>query len=252
MEPTRRLALMIDGDNAQASLLAQMLAEVSKYGTVIIRRVYGDWTEANMKPWKEVLHSYALQPVQQFRYTTGKNATDSALIIEAMDVLYTADVDGFCIASSDSDFTRLATRIREKNLFVMGIGRKNTPRAFVNACDVFVYTENLQTEETPADLIPAQTSLSASKISAENEPAPLEKLFRQAFDLAVQDDGWANLGAVGNSLRQLDSGFDPRTYGYKVLSQLVQANRSFIEMRKLKTKSGSSVIYIRLKDAYQG
>ncbi|MBZ0290265.1 MAG: NYN domain-containing protein [Anaerolineae bacterium] len=252
-ETNRRLALMIDGDNAQAALLPEMLAELSKYGILTIRRVYGDWTEPEMKSWKEVLHTYALQPVQQFRYTVRKNATDSALIIDAMDILYTAGVDGFCIASSDSDYTRLATRIREKNLFVLGIGRQNTARAFVNACDVFVYTENLQsledagvhTEVTASIAIPESVNETAAEDAADF--TRLEGLFRTAFELAVQDDGWAHLGAVGSFLRQLDPAFDPRTYRHKQLSQLVEANSSFIETQKRKSKSGNADIYIRLK-----
>src|SRR5512142_3265346 len=140
---TRRIAMLIDGDNAQPSLIGNMLAEASKYGLVIIRRIYGDWTTANMNGWKETLQTYAIQPIQQFRYTVGKNATDSAMIIDAMDILHSGVVDGFCLVSSDSDYTRLATRIRETGIFVMGIGEKKTPKPFVNACDVFVYTENL-------------------------------------------------------------------------------------------------------------
>jgi uncharacterized LabA/DUF88 family protein len=250
VETNRRLALLIDGDNAQAALLEQMLAEVSKYGTLTIRRVYGDWTEPTMKSWKEVLHNYALQPHQQFRYTTGKNATDSALIIDAMDILYTAGVEGFCIASSDSDYTRLATRIREKNLFVMGIGRSSTARAFVNACDVFVYTENLQAETVTQPDIPLPSDTPPASESSREEvtqTAGLLGMFRKAFDLVVQDDGWATLAQVGNSLRQLDPGFDPRTYGHKLLSQLAQSYPDFIEIRKKKTKNGSAV-YVRLKN----
>jgi len=251
MDTTRRLALMIDGDNAQASLLPKILAEVSKYGTMIIRRVYGDWTEPEMKSWKVVLHNYALQPVQQFRYTQGKNATDSALIIDAMDILYTAGVDGICIVSSDSDYTRLATRIREKNQFVLGIGRNTTPRAFVNACDVFVYTENLQTDSEASipEIVPVTDKKSASEKAGEQaaEPAGLETLLRTAYELAVKEDGWAHLGAVGGFLRQLDPGFDPRTYGHKLLSQLVQAYPDLIKMQKRKSKSGHEVIYVRVK-----
>jgi uncharacterized LabA/DUF88 family protein len=249
METNRQIALMIDGDNAQASLLPQMLAEVSKYGTMIFRRVYGDWTEPSMKSWKEVLHNYALQPIQQFRYTTGKNATDSALIIDAMDLLYTAGVNGFCIASSDSDYTRLATRIREKNLFVMGIGRNLTPAAFVNACDVFVYTENLQaiTDNTEAaPTLNVKPTTKASVADSKNS-AKLEKLFRTAFELAVEEDGWAKLSAMGSSLRQLDPGFDPRTYGHTQLSQLVKAHPKFIETREVTSSGGHVHLQIRLK-----
>jgi uncharacterized LabA/DUF88 family protein len=252
METNRRLALMIDGDNAQASLLPQMLAEVNKYGTIIIRRVYGDWTEPEMKSWKEALHTYALQPVQQFRYTVGKNATDSALIIDAMDILYTAGVDGFCIASSDSDYTRLATRIREKDLFVLGIGRNLTPRSFVNACNIFVYTENLQAiaDEASREAAPPPAAGSPDEAGMDAaSPARFRELFRTAFDTAVLDNGWAHLAAVGNALRQIDPAFDPRTYGHRLLSQLVRAYPDFIEVRKAKSKGGSNVILIRLKDS---
>lgn len=248
METNRRLMLMIDGDNAQAALLPQMLAEVSKYGVMKIRRVYGDWGSPQLKPWKDLLHTYALKPEQQFSYTSGKNATDIALIIDAMDFINTAGVDGICIVSSDSDYTPLATRIREKNLFVMGIGRSSTPRAFVNACDVFVYTENLRSN---VEAVSSGSPLPASK--PEDEPVPtndeahIEGLFRSAFDAAVQDDGWAHLGTYGSSLRQLDPGFDPRTYGHKLLSQLVQADPNFFETQKRASKGGNEVIYIRLK-----
>jgi uncharacterized LabA/DUF88 family protein len=252
MGTNRRLALMIDGDNAQAALLPEMLAEVSKYGVMTIRRVYGDWTTPQLGRWKEVLHAYALKPEQQFSYTSGKNATDSALIIDAMDIIYTAGVDGICIVSSDSDYTRLATRIREKNLFVMGIGREGTPRAFVNACDVFVYTENLQPladvskTEVPMSITIMEDS-DAPSIEDTTDPARLERLFRTAFDSAVQDDGWAHLGTVGSFLRQLDPGFDPRTYGHKQLSQLVQAFPDFLEIQKRAITGGSEAIYIRLR-----
>jgi uncharacterized LabA/DUF88 family protein len=257
MEATRRLALMIDGDNAQATLLPQILAEVSKHGVMTIRRVYADWTTPQLKSWKEVLHTYALKPEQQFAYTSGKNATDSALIIDAMDIIYTAGIDGICIVSSDSDYTRLATRIREKNLFVMGIGRSMTPRAFVNACDLFVFTENLQ---SPSD-IDSNPEVRGSNPSFDNGIAvitedinPIEhlkKLLQTAFDSAVQDDGWASLANIGSFLRQLDPSFDPRTYGYKQLSQLVlmlvHDFPDFIELQKRPTKNGGEVIYLRVK-----
>ena len=153
MSDSRPIAILIDGDNAQPSLIEHVLAETAKYGIVTTRRVYGDWTTPQMTGWKDSLNSFAVQPMQQFRYTVGKNATDSALIIDAMDLLHGGTVGGFCIVSSDSDYTRLATRIREQGLFVMGVGRSDTPKAFVNACEVFVYTENL----TPGtdDKVPA-------------------------------------------------------------------------------------------------
>jgi len=251
MADQRRLALLIDGDNAQASLLGQMLAETSKYGVVTIRRVYGDWTMPEMKSWKQALHIYALQPVQQFRYTVGKNATDSAMIIDAMDVLYTAGVDGFCLVSSDSDYTRLATRIREKNQFVMGIGRQTTPRAFVNACDVFVYTENLQAEEASVASAPPDTSRAPVSTAAGAAPdetdTPLIQLFRTAFELSVQENGWASLSMMGNKLRQLDPGFDPRTYGHRQLLLLLQAHPELFDIKRTK-KSGRTNIAVRLRE----
>ena len=143
-----KIALLIDGDNAQPSLINKILTEAGKYGSITIRRIYGDWTTANMKGWKDTLNNNAIQPIQQFRYTTGKNATDSAMIIDAMDILHSDQVDGFCLVSSDSDYTRLATRIREMGYFVVGIGKQITPKAFVNACNLFIYTENLMPRES--------------------------------------------------------------------------------------------------------
>jgi hypothetical protein len=245
----RRIAMLIDGDNAQPSLISNMLAEVSKYGLVIIRRIYGDWTTANMNGWKDTLQSYAIQPIQQFRYTIGKNATDSAMIIDAMDVLYEKGVDGFCLVSSDSDYTRLATRIREKGIFVMGIGKKNTPRAFVNACDVFVFAENLQPETAGSQRrTESKKSNGGGQAEAEqpsSEPLPLLK---RAFDLAVQDDGWAFLGVMGSHVRQLDPSFDPRTYGYKQLSALVKAYTKVFDLKMGKKGDGTFNVYVRLKE----
>lgn len=241
-DETRRLAMLIDSDNIESSLIREIIAESSKYGLVSIKRIYGDWTEANMRPWKEILHTYALQPVQQFRYTVGKNATDSALIIDAMDILNEGAMTGFCLVSSDSDYTRLATRIREKGLFVMGIGHSNTPKAFVNACDVFTYTENLLTDSKLRTSASKQTTKTESVSS---DPLPLIK---SAFDMSVQDDGWAFLGTVGGHLRQLDPGFDPRTYGYKQLTQLIKSYSSDFEVKGKKGKSGATEVYIRLID----
>jgi hypothetical protein len=225
-----------------------MLAEASKYGLVIIRRIYGDWTTANMNGWKDTLQTYAIQPIQQFRYTIGKNATDSAMIIDAMDVLYEGGVDGFCLVSSDSDYTRLATRIREKGFFVMGIGKKSTPRAFVNACDVFVFTENLQMEAQAQK----QPAITKSKVNGAEviEQAPLEPLplLKRAFDLAAGDDGWAFLGVMGSHIRQLDPSFDPRTYGYKQLSALMRAYPKIFDLKTGKKGDGTFNVYVRLKE----
>ena len=240
----RRIAMLIDGDNAQPSLIGKILAETGKYGLITIRRIYGDWTTPSMKSWKNTLHTYAIQPVQQFRYTTGKNATDSAMIIDAMDILYSGGVNGFCVVSSDSDYTRLATRIREKGFFVMGIGKKITPRAFVNACEIFVYTENLGLEDD------ADSSITPTEVTdtAEETLPDLMTLLKSAFDLAVQDNGWAFLGVLGSRLRQLDPGFDSRTYGYKQLSLLIRAHSDVFAIRQVKNPDGNSAIYVRPKD----
>jgi uncharacterized protein (TIGR00288 family) len=246
----RRMAILIDGDNAQSSLISNMLAETSKYGNVIVRRIYGDWTTANMNGWKDVLQTHAIQPIQQFRYTIGKNATDSAMIIDAMDILYDNRVDGFCLVSSDSDYTRLATRIREKGIYVMGIGKKMTPRAFVNACDLFVFTENLAKENQPSR--PLDQKKKGDKVDKPKEvEAPPEEplpLLKQAFDLAVQDDGWAFLGVMGTHLRQLDPSFDPRTYGYKQLSMMIRAYVNVFELKTGKKGDGTFNVYVRLKE----
>lgn len=232
--PTRFIALLIDGDNAQPSLIVQVLAETAKYGSISVRRIYGDWTTQQMNGWKDSLHAHAVQPMQQFRYTTGKNATDSALIIDAMDLLHSDTVSGFCIVSSDSDYTRLATRIREQGLFVMGIGQSKTPKSFVNACDMFVYTENLVPEDKPK--------------SARQRPAgdgDWTRTVAQAIEMALQDDGWAFLGAVGNHVQQLDPAFDSRSFGHKQLSLLIKSRADLFKTRESKTKNGSANLHVR-------
>ena len=236
-----KIAILIDGDNAQASLLPQMLVEAGRYGLVTVRRIYGDWTTNSMNSWKDVLNFHAVQPVQQFRYTIGKNATDSAMIIDSLDILHSGVVDGFCLVSSDSDYTRLATRIRESGVFVMGIGEKKTPKPFVNACDVFVYTENLVPEEKRTS---PRSSRSPQKTKEEKEPIPL---LRKAFEMSVQEDGWSLLAVMGNMLYQLDPGFDPRTYGHKQLSRLIGSYKGYFEQRSVET-NGSTLFYVRMKE----
>jgi hypothetical protein len=240
--PRHKIAMLIDGDNAQAGLLPQMLVEAARYGQVTVRRIYGDWTTANMNSWKETLNFHAFQPIQQFRYTIGKNATDSAMIIDAMDILHSNVVEGFCLVSSDSDYTRLATRIRETGIFVMGIGEKKTPKAFVNACDVFVYTENLAPEKKKPRRTQKKNHDKPSKTEA--DPMPL---LEQAFDMAVQEDGWARLDLMGNALYQLDPGFDPRTYGQSQLSRLVRNLKDQFEMRS-QEMNGSTLFLVKMKE----
>ena len=245
--------MLIDGDNAQSSLLPQILVEAGKHGLVTVRRIYGDWTTPNMNSWKDILNYHAIQPIQQFRYTIGKNATDSAMIIDAMDILHNGVVDGFCLVSSDSDYTRLATRIRESGTFVMGIGEKKTPKPFVNACDVFVYTENLVTDQKRpkrTSVKPAKPSDNSSTSKKKEEPreeADPMPLLEKAFDIAVQEDGWARLDLMGNALYQLDPGFDPRTYGQRQLSRLVGSLKEYFDM-KTQEIDGSTLFYVKIKE----
>ena len=238
----RKISILIDGDNAQASLLPQMLAETSKYGQVTIRRIYGDWTTASMNSWKKVLNNHAVQPVQQFRYTVGKNATDSAMIIDAMDILHSSDVDGFCLVSSDSDYTRLATRIREAGIFVMGIGEKKTPKPFVNACDLFVFTENLAPKKKPPRSRAAKAK--ATPRTADPEPIPLLK---KAFEIAVREDGWASMAMLGNALYQIDPSFDPRSYGHGQLSRLIGKYKQYFELRT-QENNGTTLFHVKIKE----
>jgi uncharacterized LabA/DUF88 family protein len=238
----KTIAMLIDGDNAQPSLVKEMIAEVSKYGRTTLRRIYGDWTTPNMNGWKETLQANAIQPVQQFRYTIGKNATDSAMIIDAMDILHSSVVDGFCIVSSDSDYTRLATRIREKGIFVMGIGKQKTPKSFTNGCDLFVFTENLVPQLEKAEAKSKTQTAAAALPVAEALP-----LLKKAFENSVQEDGWAYLSAVGSTLRKLDPSFDPRTYGCASLKLLVGKFSSALEKRENKRENGTAIVSIKFK-----
>ncbi|MGC0153017.1 NYN domain-containing protein [Chromobacterium vaccinii] len=227
----RKLAVLIDADNAQSALIAELLAEVAKYGTAIVKRAYGDWTTTQLKGWKEVLHQYAISPIQQFAYTKGKNSTDSALIIDAMDLLYTGNFDGFCLVSSDSDFTRLATRLREGGLTVIGLGEQSkTPRPFIAACDKFVFTEILRPappakprpEAPTADKPKTRSSRSRVKAAPHKEKHPLQDMFTSAIEAVARDSGWAELSAVGSYLAKNDPSFDPRNWGHGRLSQMVK------------------------------
>jgi len=229
-----RLAVLIDADNAQASLLPELLAEVARYGVASVRRAYGDWTTQNLIGWKPHLHKHAVQPVQQFAYTTGKNSTDSALIIDAMDLLHSGGFDGFCLVSSDSDFTRLATRIRESGLVVYGFGETKTPEPFVAACDRFIFTEILRTP-------------SAVQASTKQKANPkLKRVIAAALDGSARDDGWAHLGTMGQYLVTNDPSFDSRNYGYKKLSELVRA-QNYLETRDETGPNGAGVVFVRLK-----
>lgn len=228
-----KYAILIDGDNAQASLLPQILAEVSTDGLITIKRIYGDWTTTNMNQWKESLHKYAIQAIQQFRYTTGKNATDNAMIIDAMDLLHSNNVQGFCIVSSDSDYTRLATRIREQGLHVIGVGRQDTPEAFQNACNRFIYNENLEETEKPKKKRKTKKSGDKGKEQETNQmyPDPLPLLMR-GFNAAAKEEEWVPLATMGGKLHELDPAFDPRTFGHKRLQLLIKEYRETFVMKK--------------------
>jgi len=228
------LAVLIDADNAQAAIIHELLAEVSRYGTASVKRAYGDWTTPGLKKWKEVLHEMAIQPIQQFSYTTGKNSTDSALIIDAMDLLHTGRLNGVCLVSSDSDFTRLATRIRESGLVVYGFGERKTPKPFVAACDKFIYSDILK---------PAKTGEAQTKAQAE----PLKPMLIDAVNAAAQDDGWANLGTVGSALQKISPSFDPRNYGFQKLGELVR-KQSYLSLKEVQISAAGAVqILVRLK-----
>lgn len=239
IESTDKLAILIDADNAQPSIIDGLLAEIAKYGTASVKRIYGDWTGPGLGGWKEVLLEHSIQPIQQFAYTRGKNATDSAMIIDAMDLLYTDRFDGFCIVSSDSDFTRLAARIRETGLYVYGFGEKKTPEAFVSACDKFIYTEVLRAKEGDESVIKTKSTKEL------RQDTKLTNLFRSAVEASSDDDGWANLGPVGNYIAKKTPDFDPRNYGYEKLGQLVKATDLFVINEK---RIGSGNKIIQLKD----
>jgi uncharacterized LabA/DUF88 family protein len=216
-----KLAVLIDADNAQPSIIEELLAEIAKYGTANVKRIYGDWTGSHLKGWKEVLLKHSIQPIQQFRYTVGKNATDTAMIIDAMDLLYTNKFEGFCIVSSDSDFTKLASRIRESGLVVYGFGEKKTPEAFVSACDKFIYTEVLISKEDDRQSIKQK---SANELKQNTK---LVNLLRNAVEASSDDSGWAHLAPVGSNIAKQAPDFDPRNYGYKKLGGLIAATKLF-------------------------
>ena len=229
-QDSNRLAVLIDGDNTTPTIIEALLAEIAKYGSASVKRAYGDWTTPNLRGWKEAINAHAIQPVQQFAYTTGKNATDSALIIDAMDLLYTGNLDGFCLVSSDSDFTKLASRLRESGKLVYGFGEPKTPQALVAACDKFVYLDVLRRNETSKDSTDEDPDPTASSRTSSGElrrDAKLVKLLREGIDAASDDDGWANLGGVGSHVAKQAPDFDSRNWGYAKLVDLVNAMALF-------------------------
>ncbi len=262
-----RLAVIIDADNVSAAPIRELIAEISRHGTPTVRRIYGDWTQQNMTQWKNVLHEHAITPVQQYRNTIGKNASDSAMIIDAMDILYAGNVEGFCIVSSDADFTRLATRLREAGLRVLGFGAKHTPRPFVAACEQFIYLEVLKDSTAPAQAAAKPGNGNGgngsgnggngngnSTTPAPSGPTPepvrtgpaelpvIEQMIITIVDDLADEDGWASLGAVGTQLLKQEPDFDTRLYGYPKLSRLIEALPDF-ELGKQESSSGRGFSY---------
>lgn len=220
---SNRIALLVDGDNAQSKMMDLILEEASKYGKVTIRRVYGDWTTQHMNHWKSQLNEMAFNPIQKFSYTTGKNSTDSALIIDAMDILHADLVDGFCIVSSDSDYTGLAKRIREAGIFVMGIGEQKTPGAFVKSCEIFTYIENLEPKtEVPEKKETVKNHKGKTTLNVNT------KLINKAYDMSINESNEAYISTLGINLRKLDPSFDVRTYGCKTLTQFFSKLPGFV------------------------
>ncbi len=244
METDLRLAVLIDGDNIPSAYVKEMMEEIAKYGNPTIKRIYADWTKPHPTKWKNILLENAITPVQQYGYTVGKNATDSAMIIDAMDILYSEKVNGFCIVSSDSDFTRLATRLREAGMKVYGIGERKTPEPFIVACDKFIYIEILGSKPEENE-----TDISKEKTAKRNEvekitPAVIRLISSTISDLAGED-GWTFLGDVGNLLQKKQPNFDPRNYGFQKLTPLINSINKFeIEENQ---KGKFKLIYVRNK-----
>jgi Fe-S-cluster formation regulator IscX/YfhJ len=249
-KPDLKLAVLIDADNVPYSNVKGMMEEIAKYGTPTFKRIYGDWTKPNLAGWKSALLENAITPIQQYGYTTGKNSTDSALIIDAMDILYTNKVDGFCIVSSDSDFTRLATRLRESGMKIFGFGEKKTPRPFIVACDKFIYLEilkRLATDESggihPKSPLRAEKQETVQQINTE-----IVSLISLTVDDIADEDGWAFLGDVGNLLMKKKPDFDPRNYGFVKLTPLIKSLRNNFEIdERLTERASIKHVYIRTK-----
>ncbi|MEK6452207.1 MULTISPECIES: NYN domain-containing protein [Myroides] len=224
------IAILVDGDNAQPKLLEEILEEVSKYGKVTIRRIYGDWTTPQMGSWKDLLNDLSFSPIQKFNYTTGKNSTDSSLIIDAMDILHNKSVDGFCIVSSDSDYTGLAKRIREGGIFVMGVGEKKTPNAFVQSCEIFTYCETLMPKETEKEKGSNGNAKKANNNDDDDNKSLTKKEFRlidKAFNMSVDEEVEAYISTVGGNIRKLNPSFDARDYGFRNLTELFKHLKTY-------------------------
>jgi len=241
-----KLAVLIDGDNIPSAYVKEMLEEIAKYGNPTIKRIYGDWTKPHLAKWKNILLENAITPIQQYGYTTGKNATDSAMIIDAMDILYSEKVNGFCLVSSDSDFTRLATRLREAGMMVFGLGEKKTPDPFIVACDKFIYIEILKQRTKTDDKEISKEEQQKSEVD-KITPKVIKLISATIADLA-DDDGWAFMGDVGNLLQKKQPNFDSRNYGFQKLTPLISSIDRFEVEQRENHKGRYKLIYVRNKD----
>jgi len=239
LDEHKKIAVLIDADNTQYSKLKAILDEVSAYGHIVIKRAYGDWTIENLKNWKQSLNELAIQPIQQFAYTTGKNSTDASMIIDAMDLLYSNKFDAFALVSSDSDFTKLASRLRESEIFVFGVGEKKTPISFRNSCDDFIFTENIGEDITT--VAPA-TSAPTQQINYASDLVPILK---KAWEQYQDDDGWANVAPVGSFVKRSKPDFDPRSYGVTKLPEVIANLNDIFEMTKYKGKGTVNIVAYR-------
>ena len=239
-----KIAVLIDGDNIPSKYISEMMEEITKYGTPTIKRIYGDWTKPHLSKWKHILLENAITPIQQYGYTTGKNATDSAMIIDAMDILYSEKVNGFCLVSSDSDFTKLATRLREAGMVVYGMGEKKTPNPFIVACDKFIYLEILASDESEK----GAKSGKAKKENLYNITPKVIKLLQNSVDAAADDDGWAFLGDVGSLILKKQPNFDSRNFGFQKLTPLFKSLPQFEMEQRDQSNGRFKLIYVRNKN----
>ena len=247
MDKDLNLAVLIDGDNIPSAYVKEMMEEIAKYGNPSIRRIYGDWTKPNLSKWKNMLLENAITPIQQYAYTAGKNATDSAMIIDAMDILYSGKVEGFCLVSSDSDFTRLATRLREAGMRVIGIGEKKTPEPFIVACDRFIYIEILKKNEEKES--PNSKTSNSKKNDIDKIGAKTIRLISSTISDCADDDGWAFMGDVGSLLQKKQPNFDSRNYGFQKLTPMISSISKFeIEQRENQKGGKYKLIYVKNKE----
>lgn len=241
-----KLAVLIDGDNIPSAHVKGMMEEIAKYGNPTIKRIYGDWTNPKLSKWKNVLLENAITPIQQYSYTTGKNATDSAMIIDAMDILYSERVNGFCLVSSDSDFTKLATRLREAGMQVYGIGEKKTPNPFIVACDKFIYIEILKQQSTESEIDVLGTK-EPEKNTVDKITFKDIQLISSTISDVADDDGWAFLGDVGSLLQKKQPNFDSRNYGFQKLTPLIKSIKNFEVEERENLKGRFKLVYVRIK-----